>query len=253
MSSLTFPKIGTLIRLQDGSYDIGPLPGLGGPFDTATEYLEAWAEAAQFPNLESVRESCVGAAGGKAVDDKDTEERISRLEASILAFPSRLKKLAVNVPLRNNGPFPLIHSDFAPWNILVDDDYKVLGVIDWEFSHTGPWEMVHFFMGFMPTPAPMAPPEWYDDAGMPLRDNLKETFREMKEYVDVVRQVERAKGLSPTLSAVLSDRAGQDLAFAMRLYAVNGKHGYYSRILDVHHERWGGGNKGLGGSIALSE
>lgn len=243
MSSLTFPKIGTVIRLHSGTYDIGPLPGLGGPFDTATEYLEAWAESAKFPNLEDVRVSCNGAAGGKIVDNKEVEEKISKLEASILTFPSRLKKLAANIPLRNDGPFPLIHSDFASWNVLVDDDYNVVGVIDWEYSHTGPWEMVHFAMGFMPTPAPMSPSEWYDSAGMPLKENLKKTFKEMEEYVDVVRQVEQAKALSPTLSAVLSDRAGQDLAYAMRLYTIDGKRGYYSKILDVHHERWGGGNK----------
>ena len=44
--------------------------------------------------------------------------------------------------------------------------------------------------------------------------------------------------MSPTLSAVLSDRGGQDLAYAMRLYTIDGKHGYYSKVLDVRHERW---------------
>lgn len=243
MSSVTLPKIGTITRLQDGTYDIGPLPGLGGPFNTATEYLEAWAEAAEFPSLEGVRSSSHWMAGGKIVSNEDIEEEISGLEASILAFPAKLKKLAANIPLRNDGPFPLIHSDFAYWNVIVDDGYKILGVVDWEHSHTGPWEMVHFAMGFMPTPAPMNPPESYDDAGVPRDDELKESFREMEEYVDVVRQVEQAKGLSPTLSAVLCDRAGQDLAYAMRLYTVDGKHGYYSNILDVHRERWGGGHK----------
>ncbi|OBT97653.1 hypothetical protein VE01_04426 [Pseudogymnoascus verrucosus] len=34
---------------QDGNYDIGPLPDLGGPFDTATAFFEAWAAKAKFP------------------------------------------------------------------------------------------------------------------------------------------------------------------------------------------------------------
>ena len=123
----------------------------------------------------------------------------------------------------------------------MDDDYKVLGVIDWEYAQSGPWEMVHFPTCFMADPVPMGPSEWSGDAGIP--DWLKVVFKEMEEYVDVVRQTERAKDLSSTLSAVLSDPAGQDLAFALRLYTVDGKHGYYVRILEKHRERWGGGNK----------
>lgn len=127
----------------------------------------------------------------------------------------------------------------------MDDDFKALGLIDWEFSHSGPWETVHFPLYFMPTPAPMCPAEWYDDDGMPKDPDEKEAFREMNEYVDAVRQVERSKNLPPTLSAVLSDRAGQDLAQAMQIYTDDGKHGYYSNILEKHSQRWGGGNEDL--------
>ena len=48
ISSITFPKIGSIVRLPDGTYDVGPLPKLGGPFRTATEYLQAWAKHARF-------------------------------------------------------------------------------------------------------------------------------------------------------------------------------------------------------------
>ena len=194
--------------------------------------MEAWADAAYFGDL-------------KDLEKTYGEEFGSQLKASILAFPHGLKKLAATIPIRNHGPFPLIHSDFAFWNVVVDDDYKVLGVIDWEFAHSGPWETVHFPSCYMPTPAPMGPTEWYDDDGMPKDPDLKEAFREMDEYVDAVRKVERSKDLPPTLSAVLSDRAGQDLALAMKLYTDDGKHGYYSNILEKHSQRWGGGNKDL--------
>ena len=190
--------------------------------------MEAWADAAKFDDLERLEEMY-----GK--------EQGNRIKASILAFPPGLTKLAATIPVRNHGPFPLIHSDFALWNVVVDDNYKVLGVIEWEYAQSGPWEMVHFPTCFMPAPVPMGPSEWSDDAGTP--DWLKVSFREMEGYVDVVRQAERAKNLSPTLSAVLSDPAGRDLAYAMRLYTVDGKHGYYARILEKHRERWGGGNK----------
>ena len=89
----------------------------------------------------------------------------------------------------------------------------------------------------------MGPAEWYDDDGIPTDPDVIEGFREMDEYVDVVRQVERSKDLPPTLSAVLSDRAGQDLALAMKLYTDDGKHGYYSSVLEKHSERWAEGSK----------
>jgi hypothetical protein len=50
MTSLRFSKIGTIVRAENGEYDIGPLPDIGGPFDTATQFFEAWAERSQFPH-----------------------------------------------------------------------------------------------------------------------------------------------------------------------------------------------------------
>lgn len=43
MASIRFPKIGRVIRQDDGSYAIGPFSDLGGPFSTAAEYFKAWA------------------------------------------------------------------------------------------------------------------------------------------------------------------------------------------------------------------
>lgn len=72
----------------------------------------------------------------------------------------------------------------------MDDDYNIF---DRELYHTGPWETVHFAIGFMPTPAPMAPSERYDNASMPRDDKPKQAFRQRKKYIDMVRQVEQVK------------------------------------------------------------
>ena len=164
------------------------------------------------------------------------------LESSIVAFPTRLKKLAATMASRNSGPFPLIHFYFGFWNVVMDDDYKILGVIDWEFAYPEPWETVQFPLCMGPSPAPMGPSHWYDADGVPVNGDIKNGLKEEKEYVDAVRRYEQARGLSPTLSAVLSDRAGQDLAYALHSYS-EGIHGYYSKILDIHHERWNGANR----------
>ncbi|KAE8332724.1 hypothetical protein BDV39DRAFT_199721 [Aspergillus sergii] len=41
MFNIRLPKIGKIIGMNDGSYRQGPIPGLGGPFDTAAEFFRA--------------------------------------------------------------------------------------------------------------------------------------------------------------------------------------------------------------------
>ena len=48
MTSLRLPKIGTIVRNREGGYESGPLPGIGGPFDTAAAFFEAWADTVKF-------------------------------------------------------------------------------------------------------------------------------------------------------------------------------------------------------------
>jgi hypothetical protein len=44
LSGIQLPKIGTIIAMNaDGKFQQGPIPGLGGPFDTVTEFFQAWA------------------------------------------------------------------------------------------------------------------------------------------------------------------------------------------------------------------
>ncbi|TWU73698.1 hypothetical protein ED733_004881 [Metarhizium rileyi] len=45
-------------------------------------------------------------------------------------------------PSLDQGPFTLVHGDMGPHNILVDDDMKIMAVIDWEWSRVVP---VQFF------------------------------------------------------------------------------------------------------------
>lgn len=54
MTSIRFPKIGMISLRVNGSYDIDPIPGLGGPFESAQDYFIAWADNAKFPMGEIV-------------------------------------------------------------------------------------------------------------------------------------------------------------------------------------------------------
>lgn len=224
-----FPKIGAIIRLADGTYDVGPLPGIGGPFSTATEYLKAWAKAAEFPDFSQAKEAC-----GEYYDD---------VMSQIAEFPHKLEELAANIPMRDHGPFPLFHKDFGHNNIVVDDDYNVLGVIDWEHACSVPWECIYFPITLSLLPAPMDAPENYDENGIAKGADTRSMIEERTRYIGTVQEAERSKGLSSWLSATLADQGNQDLGYAMKLYTEDGKFGFYNKILDVHHEKWSGGKK----------
>lgn len=215
---------------------MGPLPGVGGPFDTATEYLEAWAKTAKFPCMDRLRASCG--------EDSD------KIEASIINFPLRVKELAGTMPIRNHGPFPLVHNDFGHNNMVVDDDWNVIGVIDWEHAWSAPWEVVDFPLGLRIAPALLDPAWCYDEHGVPVQEEAKIIIQDGQDYVNFVRKAEESKGLPPLLSDVLGDKAGNDLAKAISLYG-EGKFAEYCKIIDTYHERWVGGAGGPDTSVAV--
>ncbi|OBT75717.1 hypothetical protein VF21_05919 [Pseudogymnoascus sp. 05NY08] len=47
-----------------------------------------------------------------------------------------------------NGPFHFNHMDMGTQNILVDEDFNLLAIIDWEFAQSTPWEVNHYPMPF---------------------------------------------------------------------------------------------------------
>lgn len=58
--------------------------------------------------------------------------------SQIVNFPPKVGELASDITAQDLGPFPLFHVDFGHNNIVVDDDYNVLGVIDWEHAYSVP-------------------------------------------------------------------------------------------------------------------
>ena len=80
----------------------------------ATEFYRAWAQRIPKPNATS-------------------------------NFLSHIQAAAPMISQHDRGPFRLIHLDFGHNNIIVDDEFNVLGVIDWEKSFVGPCEMASRF------------------------------------------------------------------------------------------------------------
>lgn len=219
MASIRMPKIGSIIKRDDNSFDVGPMPELGGPFSTATEFFRAWARQAKFPFSEDrIR---------KYMSNGPVEEIIS----SIKDFPDHLEQLACKISNKDSGPFPLYHPDFYHSNIIVNKAFKVLSIIDWEGASTVPWELVELplFLGIVPPK--MDDPNNYEPNGLPKDENTRCRFLERSEYVKHVQAKEHELNIDQNLSGILQNPEVQALAHAMKVYLDPGKLGFYCEIL----------------------
>ena len=223
MSRIQLPQIGTIDGINDdGSYRQGPIPGLGGPFDTATDFFKAWSTGVEFGlSQDQLKE----AAGSFAKE----------LSASASSFKRLVDDLANGLSAYNNGPYPLYHGDFGYNNIVFDDEYRLLSVIDWEGAFAGPWEI----SGEFPLTLSMIPPamdaSWnYDKNSIPKDPDSRQRILDRQKYITIVSVEENRRGLGKgyNLSLALRDLERQDLASAMRLYE-RGKPGWYSKVMEI--------------------
>lgn len=224
---LRFPRIGTITRVADadgGGFDIGPLPDLGGPFETASAFLEAWANNVKF---RKTREEIIRMMPA----NQPLAERVAE---AIENFPAQIKALVAHRPpsALDNGPFPLVHADFLHSNILVDSDFNAIGLIDWEGAQTVPWEFITYprFLEAMPPAFDL--PANYDDSGQPLDEETRELWRERERYVELVQAAERMAEGDGMLSASLGNDAHQALAYCMMAYDDIGKLGFYDSVVE---------------------
>ncbi|KAG5293345.1 putative aminoglycoside phosphotransferase domain-containing protein [Histoplasma capsulatum G186AR] len=222
MSTIQLPKIGTIAGINDdGSYRQGPIPGLGGPFETAAEFFRAWSAKVEF----GLSQDQLKEAAGSFADE---------LSASASSFKQLVNDLAGGLSIRNGGPFPLCHGDFGHNNIIFDDKYRLLGVIDWEGAFAGPWEISGEFPLTLSIIPPVMDVPWnYDENGLPKDAKDRQRLVDREEYIAMVAGGERRRGLVEgySLSLALRDTKRQYLASAMRLYQ-RGKPGWYSKVME---------------------
>lgn len=229
LTSLRFPKIGTITKRADG-FDVGPIPGLGGPFDTASAYLEAWSKKVSFGKTrDEIIQMMPDSPPGLALQVADAVEN----------FPTQLEALVTSrLSLAcEKGPFPLAHADFLHSNILVDLDFEAVGVIDWEGAQTVPWECVTWPRFLEAMPQVFDSPSDYGEDGLPLDEETRELWAERERYVGLVRAEEQMAVVEggvcdEMLSLSLSNDKIQALAYAMTAYSDIGKLGFYDKIIE---------------------
>ncbi|CAK7223635.1 hypothetical protein SEUCBS140593_005302 [Sporothrix eucalyptigena] len=221
MAALRLPRIGTVRKTPDGRFEAGPIPGIGGPFDTATAFFQAWADATKFPRWPDEILEIMGSA-----------PEAQKVADAIGSFIGRFRMVVPKLVLKNEhdkGPFPLCHPDFLHSNMIIDDDYSLLGVIDWEGVCTLPLELVRFPRFLDLIPPLFGRRDRCDENGQPYDEDDRQRWQERREYVEMVSTVEA--GEDGTLSACLADEHAQALAYAMEGFE-NGKMGLYDELLD---------------------
>ncbi|RDA90276.1 hypothetical protein CP533_1502 [Ophiocordyceps camponoti-saundersi (nom. inval.)] len=219
MASVRLPLIGMVFRDSTGDYTVGPIPHLGGPFRRATDFIEAWARNSRFPLWEDAVNRIPSAAWRE------------RVLTSIEAFPKQLASSAADLITHNDGPFPITHTDFFHSNIIVDSEYHIQAVIDWEGACTMPWELVEQPLFLETVPPELDAPFNYDENGLPIDEETRQAWDDRRQYEKFVAEMEVETQGDDMLSSTLSNRRHQKLAYAMRVYTDPGKLLFYDRVV----------------------
>ncbi|KAI5861921.1 hypothetical protein GGS23DRAFT_573791 [Durotheca rogersii] len=225
IASARLPQIGTVTRDAYGGFIVGPIPGIGGPFETAASFIQAWAATIKYPyNEDYLRQSVPSSV-------------VDEILKGVDEFPGRLAKLASSGKyFTSKGPFPIRHADLFHSNVIVTKTFNVLGVIDWEGACTVPWELVDAPCFLSTIPRLLNPPEQYDEAGRPLDSDEVGMWADEEAYAAMVREAERNAHADHRLSNMLADKDAQDLARTIHLFP-QGKAGFYGRALDYFENK----------------
>jgi hypothetical protein len=130
LSNLQFPKIGYLHTDGTGEYRIDSMLDRRGkpvgPFSTAGDYYRWRADQPL---------------------NRSNESLVNLQDALFHSYLYQLSLPFLSNGIRNHGPFPLAHNDLGVHNALFDEDWKLVGVIDWSGACVVPWESFAQFPG----------------------------------------------------------------------------------------------------------
>ncbi|TAQ85761.1 hypothetical protein B7494_g5908 [Chlorociboria aeruginascens] len=103
------------------------------PFSDATEYLYIIANAKYQRALNG------------QIPEEEAADRFDVLGPYIFCdFISRVNAFQSLLP----GLFPLSHMNMGAQNLLIDNAFNIIAVVDWEMAQTAPWEARYFPMPF---------------------------------------------------------------------------------------------------------
>ena len=130
LSALQFSKIGYLHTDDASGYRIDSMVDRRGkkmgPFSTAGDYYRWRADQPL---------------------NRSNESLIDIQDALFNCYLYQLSLPFLSNGINKEGPFPLAHNDLGVHNALFDEDWKLVGVIDWSGACVVPWESFAQFPG----------------------------------------------------------------------------------------------------------
>ena len=205
LASLTFDQIGSLRQGQDQEhFTIGSEIETGeGPWDTPEQYYSAL-----------VRHKL-------QVAEKDADPEVCESES--FSLPHKFAELMSLYGASHTGPYSLVNRDFGAHNVLVDEEYKIVGLIDLDGVMAAPAEVVAQFPLYMGLDRPI--PGHVETRPFALQ-RIKKIAPLLPTYVNLViaaiaeREVKSGtKDISGIADLLMSDAAS-----IMQGLTANGQH-----------------------------
>jgi len=168
LSSLKFDKIGAIYQ-DGGSFVIGPEIETGqGPWDTETEYYSAIAR------------HTFQLANSEAPPEVKTEKSFE--------LPLKFENLMALCKKRpNEHQFRLTNRDFGAHNLLVDNEFNIIGLIDFDGVMAAPLELVAQFPQLTGLDRPI--PGYVETRPLAI-ERIKRVEPQLQEYRDLVALAE---------------------------------------------------------------
>ncbi|KJZ68717.1 hypothetical protein HIM_11895 [Hirsutella minnesotensis 3608] len=225
LRKLEFPAAGSLI--PNPNDELNPILG---PFlsITARELerscgtratLAVLTSTAQFVDYHS---NILSATAKEPVQD----DNLDGIKTELFALDSILNEIPRCIDLQEPGPFVLAHADLRCGNLLVDDDFHILAIIDWEFSGSIPLQL-------------FTPPPWimgHDPATSYVYDGIsgRDIF---PEFRTVLMEMRKSSSACTQLCHdwEIQGQAAQDGEFVLKVSPIMEIFRHPSRLCDIYY------------------
>ncbi|KAK4554759.1 hypothetical protein LTR86_008261 [Recurvomyces mirabilis] len=190
LARLSFDRIGSIYQADNGTYEIGPEIETGqGPWGTAENYWTAWSDhVAQVARTDAKQE---------VQQDPSFD------------IPALFKELIGLYSQPSQTRFGLVNRDFGAHNVLVDDTFNIIGVIDFDGVMTAPIERV------AQVPCDMnldPPPPGHVDTRPAAIERIERSLPLIAQYVEMMKMAVKETTDGESESAAIS---GSNVADAL--------------------------------------
>ncbi|KAL7960498.1 hypothetical protein V8C34DRAFT_276523 [Trichoderma compactum] len=189
LATLAYPQIGATCSVSEtgdpiiGKLAAGELMNLG-PFSRASDYFTALGNAA-------------------------ANNAATRLGAYV--FLDIVETTDLFGGSATEESFPFNHMDLGTQNILVDEQFNFVAIIDWEFAQTAPWQVIHYPMPFpllSPTEDILRDPNHIAYSNVCRQDAAQKLY--VKKFRDAERELEgKGRQLGGSFATTLDSPASR--------------------------------------------